>query len=47
MTLTPADKDGLNVIILYLAAGGVVSRETILDVLTKFKPARNAEAVAT
>jgi hypothetical protein len=46
MTLTPADKDGLNVIILYLAAGAVISRETILECLRQFNPAREMELAA-
>lgn len=40
ITLTPADEDGFNVIGLYLSAGAVVSRETILKCLRLFNPAR-------
>ena len=43
--LTSADEDGLGVLCLYFGAGAILSPETILDVLTKFNPARNAEAV--
>lgn len=46
VALTAADKNGLNVIILYLSAGAVVSRDTILKILQGFNPTREMELAA-
>jgi hypothetical protein len=43
--LTSADKTGLLVLGTVFGAGAILSPQTIFDVLTKFNPARNAEAV--